>query len=242
MIFLKSKRKVRGASSKTRPSKTSFNLRKLLPFSITFLVLVVCFGLYQGGVILLSWPVERVLVSGEFRHVDKDIIVKQVQPFLKDGFVMLDLAGIRQQLLKHPWIFDASLTRFWPDQIKITVTEQTPIAHWGDEAYINHQGKIFKPDVHSNHSTKMPKLYGVDSSVEQVINHFTELNELLLQHELVLNQLILNDRGNWVAQLENGVVVMFGGGDVMDKAQRFLYSYKNGLSEQFNRVKTIDMR
>ncbi len=246
MALLKPKSKARGASSKKPKPSRSFSWSQLIPAALLVLLLVIGTGLYQGGKVLLSQPVTRVIVNGDFHHVNQQAIVDQVQPFLVDGFVMLDLEGIRQQLLQHPWILDVTLSREWSGQIQIAVTEQTPIARWGEHAYLNHRGELFEPlsGVRSAGLTSkaLPQLHGPDSSAAQVMNNFRELGKTLAQEKLSLNRLILNDRGNWSARLDNGVSIVFGAGEIMEKMRRFLFVYQQGLSTDFSRVETIDMR
>ena len=254
MALAKPKRKPRGASSKQLKPSTSygFNLSnvnivwsKFVPLAICLVLLLVSAGLYQAVAQLLSLQVTRVAVNGEFRHIDKQLIAAEVQPFLVDGFVLLDLEGIRQQLIKRPWIFDVAISRQWPDEIVIIVMEQTPIALWGERGLVNHHGKVFTPDggrVELQGLEGLPQLSGPDNSVGQVMKYFRELREALLQHGLGLQQLVLNDRGSWSARLDDGINIVLGGAEVMEKMHRFLSAYQQGLAADFSEVTAVDMR
>lgn len=239
--------KSRGASSRqSKPSASRpFNWRKTAQFFSVLLVVLVMAGLYQVVEAVLSQPVSRVVVNGNFLHVNKQDIATEVEPFLVAGFVLLDLDGVRQQLLQRPWVFDVAVSRRWPDEIVIKVEEQKAIARWGSDAYLNFRGELFRPlskvAAHDN-LNKLPFLDGPDDSAEKVMYHFSELNEVLNEYHMQLVSLVLNDRDNWVLRLQNDIDIVLGGGDVMEKMRRLLFAYEQGLSADFEQIRRIDMR
>lgn len=238
---IKPKSKSRGASSQVAASR-SFAWQKMLPVLGLLCLLLIAVAVYQAASVITSQPVARVVVNGDFRQVDQRAIVDQVQPFLTEGFVLLDLEGIRQQLLQQPWIFDVSVSRRWPDQIVIAVVEQMPIANWGESAYLNHRGELFKPAAGRVVSDNLPRLAGPDNRAAEVMDHFRELGEVLSQESLTLEQLVLNERGSWSAKLDSGVAIVLGTGETMEKVRRLLLAYRQGLSADFSSIKTVDMR
>lgn len=231
----------RGASSRRPKPSRVFNWKKLLPLFGLLGVMLMAAAVYQGGSLLLAQPVTRVVVNGEYQYVDKQAIVQQVKPFLAAGFVRLDLSGIRDQLILQPWVYDVMIARHWPDQIAITLIEQTPIAYWGKDGFLNHRGELFKP-AKIDAIAGLPRLQGPDNEAERVMSHYRELNSALAADNLALQELALNERGSWSAQLANGIDIVFGSGELMGKIRRLLFTYELGLSAEFERIKTIDMR
>lgn len=235
----------RGASS-TAPKapmpsrKINWQAMKRVLVAIAFLVFTS--GLYLGAEALLLLPVTRVAVAGEFNHVNKATVVREVGPFLDSGFVMLDLDEIRSKLRQQPWIFEVSLERRWPDEVLITVEEQSVIAHWGKSGLLNHRGDLFRPKEAVSQIEGLPLLQGPDGETVKVMAHFSELNELLEQYHLSLERLSLSDRNTWSAQLKNGAEIVLGGSEVMTKMRRFLSAYEKRLSEDFSRIERIDLR
>ena len=241
---LRAKSVTRGASSKTiKPSQT-FAWKKLLPFVYGAFLVLVGSGFYFAGDHLLSKPVSRVVINGEFKQVERSMLADEVKPFLESGFVLLDLEGIQSQLLMHPWVQDVDISRQWPDEIVIKVEEQTPIARWGEKSFMNHRGELFTPVSVKEKwvEPNLPQLQGEDAQAEEVITHFRQLNESLGQHGLVLARLTKNARGAWSAHLANDTSIVLGSGEVMEKMQRFLSVYRAALVQDFAKVKTIDMR
>jgi cell division protein FtsQ len=231
----------RGASSRRPKPSRVFNWQKLLPLFGLLSVLLMAAAVYQGGRIIVAQPVTRVVVNGEYQYVDKQAIIQQVEPFLAAGFVRLDLAGIREQLIGQPWVYEVMIARHWPDEIVITVVEQTPIASWGKDGFLNHRGELFKP-AKTITIAGLPRLQGPDNEAERVMSHYRELNVTLAADNLALVKLELNERGSWSAQLGNGIEIVFGSGELMGKIRRLLFAYDLGLSADFERIKTIDMR
>lgn len=233
--------KVRGAVSRQPKPSRSFNWARLVPVVSLFTFLLAATGIYYLAAALFSLPVTRVVVSGEYRYVNKQAITEEVIPFLEAGFVLLDLAGIREQLIQQAWVYDVEIVRHWPDEIVIAVKEQTPIARWGDSGYLNHRGELYVPEnpVEIN---ALPLLDGPDHETGRVMNYFRELNVALATAHLALTSLALNQRGSWSAQLTNGVQIEFGNGEVMEKMRRLLFAYDLGLSANFEKIKRIDMR
>ena len=244
MVFFKPKKKQqsRGASSrKPKPSRT-FSWGWLFSLTLVLMLSFVLMGVYQGGKKILAQPVSRVVVKGEFLHVDKNRVIAEVEPFLVDGFVMLDLEAVRQQLMQQPWIFDVSLERHWPDELVIAVIEQRPIAQWGEHGFLNHRGELFVPAAKQGAVPGLPVLHGPDDSVEVVMNYFRELSETLASQNLTLASLELDRRGGWSVQLQNNIKIEFGRAEVMEKLSRLLLAFESGLSEDFAKISTIDMR
>jgi cell division protein FtsQ len=231
----------RGASNRRPKPSRVFNWKKLLPVVGVLSVLLVVAAVIQGGRLIVAQPVTRVVVNGEYQYVDKQAIIQQVEPFLAAGFVRLDLSGIREQLIEQPWVYEAMIARHWPDEIAITVVEQTPIAHWGKTGFLNHRGELFKP-TKTFVIAGLPYLQGPDDEAERVMSHFRELNVTLAADSLALEKLELDGRGSWSAQLANGIEIVFGNGELMGKIRRLLFAYELGLSAEFERIKTIDMR
>jgi cell division protein FtsQ len=236
----------RGAVSRNKPSRT-INLSRLQPLLSAVACLVVSALVISAVSGLISQPVERVVVNGEFRNVVRQSISDEVTPYLTGGFIFLDLQGIKTQLLARPWVYEVAVSRKWPNQIVIAVTEQTPIARWGSNGFLNHRGDVFESTSAMAVSEQLPRLHGPLGSSGKVVGHYSEWRKMLQQKKINIYQLELAKNGGWSALIgagENGhrVPVAMGSGDVMAKMRRFIGAYDDLLAEDFARVARIDIR
>lgn len=242
-VLLKKQRKRTGASSvRPRPSSLPrFKLPPLYPLVFILLATAVGLGTYQGVSWLGGLSVDRVAINGEFRQVERQQLAVLVEPFLDKGFVRVDLEGIQQQLEALPWIYQATVRRKWPDQLLIHVTEQTAIARWEGQGFINHRGEFFAAEE-VKAIDSLPLLQGPVERASEMMADYRDLGELLRQQGLVLSRLSMDERGNWLAVLDNDVTIVLGSDQVMEKVQRFVIAYQAVLAKKFEQVKRIDMR
>ena len=189
-----------------------------------------------------SVPVSRVLFTGNLKHVDRQEMVAKVQPLLIGaGFMTVDIEAIRVALREIPWIASVSVARSWPDQLVIAVTEQDPIARWGGDGLLSRSGEVFHPQPMANVG-ELPALFGPDTVAKEVVSHYAELNDLLNAYGLKLASLGTDERGSWRAELQGGVTLRLGSGDLLKKMRRFLPNYRGDLGEKFARVASFDLR
>lgn len=203
-------------------------------------------ALLLSGWMLLDYvgsvPVSRVAFAGNLKHVDRDELVARVQPLLAgEGFMTVDLSELRQALLELPWVAEVSIQRRWPDELAIAVTEQEAIARWGEDGLLNRRGQVFRPQPLGEVAT-LPALFGPDNLSAEVVAHYAELSGLLAEQRLMLASLGSDQRGSWRAELQGGVVLRLGTGDVLKKVRRFLRIYRDQLGGQFERVAYVDLR
>ena len=249
MNVLGRKHKSRGAiAERTKPSR-SVDMSRVYPVLMLLLVVLIATATYQGVVTLLAKPVSRVVINGDFRQVLKQSLIEEVTPYLEAGFILLDLQSMREKLLAKPWVYEVSVSRNWPDEIAITVVEQTAIARWGEHGFLNHRGSLFEPaaEVDGLLIETLPLLTGPDQSMPKVMKHYRELADMLNQQSLKVYQLALGQRGDWVAVIasdsqRNKVPVYLGASDVMLKMRRFLSLYPLTLANKFEQLGSIDMR
>lgn len=236
---------MRGASTRGQAKTRRVNWSFLKSGMLGVAVVLVVAGAGAAAREMLSVGVSRVVVSGEFKQVDKQMISEQIQPYLNNGFLRLDLAAIQDHLRQQPWVYSATISRRWPNEIEVNVEEQTPIARWGKRGYLNHRGELFVPESTNRrwiNTSQMPQLAGPDDSSAEVMDHYRELSEMLSEYGLTLTELKLDEQSGWYMRLQMGTEIRLGSGEVMEKMRRFLSVYRLSLSKQFNKVSAVDMR
>ncbi|MFT6956352.1 MAG: cell division protein FtsQ [Halieaceae bacterium] len=231
-----------GASRKQAPvppSKTGFAwLNRVLILAGGGVVLVA--GL-QAFITLQAIPVEQITVTGKLQYTRAEEVQELVQPALVGGFLSADLSLIRQHLEDMPWIYQVTVQRRWPSSLEIHVVEQLPIARWGDSGFLNHQAQFFET-INEDNWVALPLLVGPDGTARQLMASYQRLEELLAPLSLEVIELSVDDRGQLQAILQGGTELYLGGDDFVERVQRLLSLYRNGLNARSAEVARVDLR
>jgi cell division protein FtsQ len=188
-----------------------------------------------------SLPVQRISVTGELEHTQAQAVQDMVQPCLAGGFLHADLQQIRRQLEGLPWIYEATVRRKWPNALEIHVVEEMPIARWGHDGFLNHQGEVF----HSGKSgdwNSLPLLLGPDGSAQSLVAKYQRLVEMLAPLNLSVEQLAVDERGQMEAVLAGGMQLNLGGEDFLGRMHRFVKIYRTELAARGTDVVRVDLR
>jgi cell division protein FtsQ len=213
-------------------------LRLLTGGSLAVLVVAM---LVAGGSRALQIPVERVIVSGDLQQVARERLTERVNSSLHGGFLSVDLQKIRTSVESLPWVYRVIIKRRWPNSLEVQVVEQLPIARWGDDAYLNHAGELFRPDTRLG-NVELARLAGPVGSEADLMRHYKLIQDGLQPLGLQVEQLTKDSRGSLRAQLTGGSELIFGRGDVTAKMQRFSRVYVAQLAQHKGRLRTIDLR
>ncbi|PLW82940.1 cell division protein FtsQ [Kineobactrum sediminis] len=201
---------------------------------------VIAAGL-QAWFTLQQIPVEQITVTGSLQRTQTELVQEMVQPALVGGFLGADLGEVRDQLEALPWIYRASVRRRWPNALEIHVLEQLPIAHWGDNGFLNHEGQVFQSDsVQAGEA--LPRLRGPEGAAGQLMVSYQQLGELLKPVNLAVLALTLDKRGHLSAVLEGGIALALGNTDFAERVQRFTTVYARELAARPGEVERVDLR
>lgn len=189
----------------------------------------------------LNVAIGVIAVKGAFSQVDQEEIQRMVEPLVTGGFLSLDLQNIRRELELHPWVQQARVSRRWPDGLEIKVTEEVPIARWGNTGFLNVRGE--RRDIGDNSALAyLPMLQGGDQSERQLMKSYREMVQLLQPSGLRVAALKRDHRGAWWLRLDNDLELVIGRDHVMEKMRRFLEVWEQELKQQAERVARVDIR
>ncbi len=88
-------------------------------------------------------PIRRVQISGQFLHLTSAQLQAAVAGTVVGGFFTVDVEAVMRAARTLPWVDTASVRRVWPDTLRLEVTEQTPLARWGEHDLLNRRGERF---------------------------------------------------------------------------------------------------
>lgn len=166
--------------------------------------------------------------------VSQSTIQELVSPYVSQGFFNIPVSSIRDALLAQPGISAVSVTRRFPDLVKIEITEDQPVALYHHDSFIDLKGLIITPEmifgidnlnlpIFIGPSDQMLTMVNEYESFEAVFNSFKNLN-------FRITQLSLDDYGQWEIILNNGLVIDCGNQDVFNRLTKFLKAYPNLIS------------
>ena len=188
-----------------------------------------------------SLPVQRISVTGTLEHTQAQAVQDMVQPCLEGGFLKADLQEMRRQLEGLPWIYEATVRRKWPNALEIHVVEELPIARWGKDGFLNHEGGVFHSEK-SGDWESLPLLMGPDGSAQALVAKYQRLVDMLAPLNLRVEQLAVDERGQMEAVLAGGVQLYLGGEDFLGRMHRFVGIYRSELAARRSEVQRVDLR
>lgn len=201
----------------------------------------ICGALWFTSVWLLNRPIETIVINGGFQRVSAIELEALVEPYARAGFLDVDLVAARRKLEALPWIAAAEIRRKWPGTLVIEISEQVPIACWGERGLLNAAGELFLSDA-DHVPAELPRLKGPPGTEAAVAARYFRLQSELERRGMAAVAMSLDERGAWAFELSDGVKVRLGANGVEERTERFLQALDNVLAHKTGEVAYIDMR
>ena len=211
----------------------------------------------------------RVAESEEFRGRSPNLVVEGVKyaalaqirhVFAEDFGRSLYLVPIqkrRRELLEIDWVEDATISKVWPNTLRVWIRERVPVAfvRLGPRsrdglsrlALIDHDGQILRPRVAAQFT--LPVISGVREAepmanrrarVRRVLGMLKEIGPLAGQ----ISEIDVSDTNNLVvSEHVDGAVLnlMLGDDNYAERLQTFLSNYP-AIKDKRPDAKTLDLR
>ena len=191
----------------------------------------------------MSWPVSKVSIQGEYKHVKKEELVEMIKPFIGRSFLSVELISIKQRLENEPTIYRAVIERQWPDALIVSIVEQTPFAKWGDGELLNSEGDIFKlTKSFESDGNELPRLVGEQGSAKTVLKAYKKMTKLLATRDIKIESLYSDEKGAYKAMLTPVMELNIGRENIENRVERFLKVYDQQLKLQVERIAAVDLR
>jgi cell division protein FtsQ len=186
-------------------------------------------------------PVRKVKVEGEFKNINQRNIRDKLMPLVNSGFMLADIKAIHRAAISLPWVKTAVVKRIWPDAFTIRLYEQQPVARWGENALLNTEGELFRPEMSEKFSS-LAVIFGSEGQQELLLNEMKMLNKALQEQSLTLQKFIVNDRQSWRVVLVDGKEIKLGRNQPKKNFQRLLTALPVLGNEKVDAIASIDMR
>ena len=190
-----------------------------------------------------SAPVTSVVISGEMIYTNKEDIEQAIDAINLSNFFNVDVNQVQNKVANLPWVYSVSVRKKWPNELKIYVVDQTPVAYWNGDFLINQQGVAFQADI-TRIQHPLPAFYGPEGSEIVALENYVNLSELLDYRTLAIDELVLSERFSWQLTLNDGVTLNLGREERVQRIQRFMDVYpvikNNKKADQ--QVDYVDLR
>lgn len=190
---------------------------------------------------LLERPLKSVAVEGQFQFLPKDRAMALIEKEIDGDFLQLNLGQLKRALEQDAWVDHVYLSRRWPDTLVVKIAEQTPIARWDANGFLNQRGEIIRV-TETDKLLGLPWLQGNEINAREIMQQYQDLSTLLRSRGLEILALKCDNKKSWRLTLKNDKEIAIGREEVMEKLRRFVTVYDKFLGSVWGDVKTIDVR
>ena len=169
-------------------------------------------------------PVNSIVITGEMPYTQREDVLNAMSNIDLGNFFQVNVNDIQTQVSALPWVYSVAVRKQWPNEVKIYVVDQTPIALWNGDFILNQFGKAFQAEKNAL-KVALPEFFGPEGSELLALENFTNLNDLLEYRELSIDELILSERFSWQLTLNNGIRLNLGREERVKRVQRFMDVY-----------------
>ncbi len=187
------------------------------------------------------FPLHKVEVTGDLQRLDSQLLRERLLPGARGGFFDVDVQGLRQRVAGFPWVAAVQISRRWPDQLVITITEREPVARWRSEGLLDSEGKFFSVEKLLEFSA-LPLLAGPDGSESEVFAAYQFFSNALVALPRPVNEVELDGRGVWRLRTMDGVELVLRGTPQQAPLARLLQVYQDQLMPHWDKVRSVDTR
>ncbi len=186
-------------------------------------------------------PIEEIRLVGEFKYLDTGVLKKTIIQHIDGNFFAVNVEAIHQVIQQLAWVAVVRVDRLWPNALQVYVVEQIPVAMWRDKALVNQRGEVFLVESHQA-VMGLPMLNGPPGTSHLLVEQYLDFSEILLSAGLLINRLQIDARQAWSMTLDNGIDVILGRDNVLQRLSRFLrvYEYEPAMRSQL--IERVDLR
>lgn len=214
-------------------------------FFVLVIITIFSFGLFLNNKMSSeeSTPVTSIVIGGEMPFTIRQDIERAIENVNLGNFFNVDVNDVQEKVSKLPWVYSVSVRKKWPNELKIYVVDQTPIALWNGDFLINEYGKAFQADT-TRLKSALPAFFGPEGSEHIALENFINLSKLLKFNDLSIDELLLTERHSWQLTLNNGVMLNLGRENKIERVQRFMDVYPQIIKtkKENQQVDYVDLR
>lgn len=151
----------------------------------------------------------KLVITGHCRFTTNSHVQQAIMSLgLPNTFIDQDVDVIQQEILRLPWIKQASIRKQWPDQLTVHIVEYVPVAYWNGAYLLDRNGDLFNI---GDKKGAMPllKLYGPENTEKNVLVMYEHISDILKQNFinktasdcLQVIAMSVNERYSWTIEV-----------------------------------------
>jgi cell division protein FtsQ len=187
---------------------------------------------------------KNIKINGVSQMREKDIMSK-VSPFLKESLLKIDAAKMKEAIVSHPFVREATIKRVFPFSVVIDVKEKTPSALWvngqGDIMVLDETGEPFrgfeKGDAKGMYIINAREKRDAKSIYKETNGWVTEG---IIKKDL-LSEVAYNEGNITIFGIDDGVEIILGKEDQKKRLKRAVAVFEDAKKRGLL-IKCIDAR
>lgn len=189
------------------------------------------------------FPLTKLRVASDARHIDDAELQKVLAPYAKQGFFAVRLDDAQAALAKLPWVEEAEVSKKWPDVLEVQIREHRPLALWDDTLLLSERGRLYPRSAMGDALPKgLPQLGGDARRVAEVLSFYNQSRELFAPLGLGVRELRQDARGSWSLRLSDGAQVLIGRQDAESRVRRFAGLLPKLIAPEGRALQRADLR
>ncbi len=187
----------------------------------------------------ITRPLDLVRVEGDLSDAERTIVVAVVNEAISIGDVV-NVRDLHEKIVNIDWIRAVSVRRNWPNSVHLIVNRELPTARWGFDAYLNGNGDVLS--LVENYSFELPLVNASSTGSVSSVKLFKTFSTLVGRSGLRIVELVESDVAGWTVTFANGISVVVGKTDVLNRLKRFINLYEEVLRGNEDHVVMADAR
>ena len=197
----------------------------------------------NGWVGTERFPLTKLRVASDARHVDDVELQKVLSPYARQGFFAVRLDDAQAALAKLPWVEEAEVSKKWPDVLEVQIREHRPLALWDETLLLSERGRLYPRSAMGNALPKgLPQLGGDARRVAEVLAFYNQSREMFAPLGLGVRELRQDARGSWSLRLSDGAQAIVGRHDAESRVRRFAELLPKLIAPEGRALQRADLR
>ncbi len=174
-------------------------------------------------------PIENVRVEAPFGYTNENQIKNiLIEAGIEDAnFFNISMKNIIKYLEHNPWIKDIQLTRVWPNKLNLKYNENTPLAYFNNDKVIikDNCQVVSLSDIAAGtlrSEQLLPFLVGNEKNIQKLCDTLEKIEIYVKPINNRIKKIVFSKRNSIYLELENGVTVLLGRNDTLERFQRFV--------------------